>query len=73
MPQTLVQLETAIADQAALLIEYQSLGDYQPQYRRIQPYRLEQKDKLHYLYAYCYRAEADLTFRVDRISVIRDP
>ena len=67
LPETVAQLQEAINEQKPLLIQYQSLGDYQPQYRRIQPYRLEEKEPLYYLYAYCYRAEADLTFRVDRI------
>lgn len=67
LPETVAQLQEAINEQKPLLIQYQSLGDYQPQYRRILPYRLEEKDPLYYLHAYCYRAEADLTFRVDRI------
>lgn len=67
LPETVARLQKAINEQKPLLIEYQSLGDYRPQFRRIQPYRLEEREPLYYLYAYCYRAEADLTFRVDRI------
>lgn len=72
LPETLARLQEAIKEQKPVLIQYQSLGDYQPQYRRIQPYRLEKKEPLYYLYAYCYRAEADLTFRVDRIFQLTD-
>jgi hypothetical protein len=73
LPEMVARLQEAIKEQKPLLIQYQSLGDYQPQYRRIQPYRLEEREPLYYLYAYCYRAEADLTFRVDRISEICNP
>ena len=61
-------VQTAIARQQPLDVHYQSPADYEPRYRRIQPVRLEQRGTLYYLYAYCYRAEADLVFRLDRIS-----
>jgi hypothetical protein len=68
----LSQIEEAIDKECVLGIVYQSLGEHQPAYRRIQPLRLEQRDALYYLHAYCYRVEANLVFRVDRIREILD-
>lgn len=62
------QIGRAIMAESRLEIEYQSPADYQPRYRSIQPLRLERQGELYYLHAYCYRAEANLVFRLDRIS-----
>jgi hypothetical protein len=61
-------IRQAIARQEPLEISYQSPADYEPRYRRVQPARLEERGALFYLHAYCYRAEADLVFRLDRIT-----
>ncbi len=66
----LKQVEQAIEKEQALDIVYQSLGEFKPTYRRIQPLRLEQQGSLYYLHAYCYRVEANLVFRLDRIQEI---
>jgi hypothetical protein len=66
----LSQIERAIEGEQHLDIVYQSLAEFKPAYRRIQPLRLEQRGALHYLHAYCYRTEMNLVFRVDRIKEI---
>ena len=63
-------LERAIAHQQTLCMHYQALGAVQPGIRRILPLRLERRGALIYLHAYCYRAEANLVFRLDRISAL---
>jgi predicted DNA-binding transcriptional regulator YafY len=65
-------LQQAIKQEGTVTISYQALGDRKATYREIQPLRLEQHGKLFYLYAYCYRAESNLTFRLDRIKEMRN-
>ncbi len=60
----------AIADETPLDILYQGLTDQQPIPRTIYPLRLEDHGALSYLYAYCENAEAERTFRLDRIKAI---
>lgn len=60
-------IQEAINAETHLFIAYQSLVDRQPHYRRVEPHRLEQRGELAYLHAYCYLAEADRVFRLDRI------
>ncbi len=60
----------AINAEETLEIMYQPLGDIKPSHRRIQPLRLEERGALFYIVAYCYRAEMNLTFRLDRIEKI---
>lgn len=66
----LEQIEQALLDDHALTIAYQSPADKSPRSRRIQPLRLEQRGELVYLHAYCYLAERNLTFRLDRIHQV---
>jgi hypothetical protein len=61
----------AIEQETTLEISYQSLADYQPRPRCVSPLRLEQKGSLYYLHAYCYRAERNLTFRLDRVHALQ--
>jgi len=73
VPPSWVQtIKQAITDETPLHIAYQSLGDVKPSHRCIHPLRLDERGPLFYLYAYCTRAEANLTFRLDRISQIHD-
>lgn len=65
---TIAQVEQAIASETVMGITYQALGEQTPSHRRIQPVRLEKRGNLYYLFAYCYRAEANRTFRLDRIT-----
>ena len=60
----------AIADETPLDILYQGLTDQQPIPRTIYPLRLEDHGALSYLYAYCENAEAERTFRLDRIHTL---
>lgn len=66
-PTLLSRLQQAIAQEATLTITYQALGDRKPTARQIQPLHLEKRGELFYLTAYCFRAEMNLTFRLDRI------
>lgn len=66
-PTLISTVQKAIVQEATLLITYQALGDHKPTARQIQPLYLEERGALTYLYAYCFRAEANLTFRLDRI------
>ena len=66
-------IRQAIARETDLEIAYQALGDHKPTHRRVTPLRLEQRGSLHYLHAWCCRAETNLTFRLDRISAITAP
>lgn len=64
------QILQAVEKESALTISYKALGEVKPSLRKIQPLRLENRGNLYYLYAYCYRAETNLTFRLDRIQAI---
>jgi predicted DNA-binding transcriptional regulator YafY len=69
-PDTINQIYRAIERETPLAIAYQALGDLKASYRQVQPLRLEKRGNLYYLHAYCYRAETNLTFRLDRIKEI---
>lgn len=64
------KIRDAIAHEKQLVIMYRALGDRQSRTRKIQPLRLELRGHLGYLHAYCYLAERNLTFRVDRIEAV---
>lgn len=66
-PTLISTVQKAIVQEATLLITYQALGDHKPTARTIQPLFLEERGALFYLTAYCFRAEMNLTFRLDRI------
>lgn len=66
-PTLLQAIHHALRHGRPLHITYQTLGDPTPRLRRIRPHSLEQRGELHYLRAYCYLAEAELTFRLDRV------
>lgn len=57
----------ALSHDRTLTITYKTLGDPAPRVRRIRPHSLEQRGELTYLRAWCYLAEAELTFRLDRV------
>ena len=65
--QLIEDITYAITTESAITIAYQALGDLKASYRQVQPLRLETRGNLHYLHAYCFRAETNLTFRLDRI------
>jgi hypothetical protein len=68
--QVIDQITHAVATESALTIAYQALGDLKASYRQVQPLRLEKRGNLYYLHAYCYRAETNLIFRLDRVKEI---
>lgn len=71
-PTLISTVQKAIVQEATLLITYQALGDHKPTARTIQPLFLEERGALFYLTAYCFRAEMNLTFRLDRIIEIKN-
>lgn len=66
----LAVIRQAIYEQTPLKLCYQALGERKPSWREVQPLRLEESGALVYLYVYCYRAEANLTLRLDRVEEI---
>lgn len=58
----------ALRHDRTLTITYRTLGDSAPRVRRVRPHSLEQRGELTYLRAWCYLAEAELTFRLDRVT-----
>jgi hypothetical protein len=66
--ETLDLVRQAVYHETPLLICYQALGEIEPTWREVHPLRLDQYGALYYLHAYCLRAEANRTFRLDRIS-----
>ncbi|MCP4358117.1 MAG: WYL domain-containing protein, partial [Chloroflexi bacterium] len=62
-----------IQKQTPLTLNYQALHAPTPKQHIVEPLRLEQRGDLFYLYAYSYRAEANLTFRLDRLTAISTP
>ena len=71
-PQLIKQIECAIQKQNRLSIHYRALTAPEPKQHIIEPHRLEKRGQLYYLHAYSTRAEANLTFRLDRILLLED-
>jgi predicted DNA-binding transcriptional regulator YafY len=66
-PEWIETIRAALAREQAIDLTYQALGECAPTCRRVYPLRLEEWGALHYLHAYCTLAEANRTFRLDRI------
>lgn len=64
-------IRTALAEEVELEIAYQGLGEASPRWRRVEPHWLEEKEWGLYLHGYCYLAEANRVFRLDRIKAWR--
>ena len=64
------QIERAIRKQTTLTLRYNALNAPESKQHTIEPHRLEKRGQLYYLHAYSYRAEANLTFRLDRIVTL---
>lgn len=69
--QLLAAIQQAMIEERLLEIAYQALGDSRASRRQVEPLRLERRGELYYLHAYCYRAEANRVFRLDRIHDYR--
>jgi predicted DNA-binding transcriptional regulator YafY len=68
-PALLARLRAAIAGEHLLTLDYTPPGSAEPRRHTVEPLRLEQRAGLHYLIAYSHRAEATLTFRLDRLTL----
>lgn len=66
----IARLRAAIDAEETVVFDYRPPGGDEPKRHTVEPLRLEQRDNLTYLIAYSYRAEATLTFRLDRISEV---
>lgn len=62
----LTLIEQTMTAGGCVEMQYQALGERTPSWRRVEPYSLTQRSGLTYLQGYCHRAEAVLTFRLDR-------
>lgn len=65
--QMVMQIEQAISREDTITLLYQAIGQEEPRRHHVEPLRLERRHSLIYLHAYSYRAEANLTFRLDRV------
>lgn len=69
-PHVLARLGQAIVHGQTVTLSYRANGQLSPKRHVVEPLRLEQREQLAYLTAYSYRAEAELTFRLDRLDTI---
>lgn len=63
-------IAAALAERGALDVRYSGRGDGTPQWRRIEPRRLEWRAGVAYVIAWCHHAQAERMFRADRILEI---
>ncbi|MCA9868601.1 MAG: WYL domain-containing protein [Anaerolineae bacterium] len=64
------QLRAAVAEERTVALDYWPAGAAESKRHVVEPLRLEERDQLIYLTAYSYRAEATLTFRLDRVQAV---
>lgn len=67
-PALVALIRATLAEGEELEIAYQGLGEASPRWRRVEPHWLEEKEWGLYLHGYCYLAEANRVFRLDRIK-----
>jgi predicted DNA-binding transcriptional regulator YafY len=67
-PRVAAAIRAALAAEGELEILYQGLGETAPRARRVAPLWLEEQPWGTYLHAYCYLAEDNRVFRLDRIA-----
>jgi hypothetical protein len=67
-PEFIAAVRRALAEVRPLSIAYQTLGNSEPHRRLVEPLCLEERDQLYYLYACCYRTEANRVFRLERLQ-----
>lgn len=70
LPEEFIELERAIHDAGVIEMVYASQGK-PPQARRIRPMIVHCQGDVLYVNAYCFRARAERTFRLDRIQSFR--
>lgn len=70
-PDLITTIRVALAEEQELEIAYQGLGETASRWRRVEPHRLEEKEWGMYLHGYCYLAESNRVFRLDRIKAWR--
>jgi DNA polymerase III epsilon subunit family exonuclease len=70
LPDDLADFRTAIEQKRRIEIEYRSLGG-PAETRIIQPYLVQSRQSVIYITAFCEKARAERTFRVDRILRFR--
>lgn len=70
-PELITIIRTALAEEQELEISYQSLGEMAPRWRQVEPHWLEEQEWGLYLHGFCYLAESNRVFRLDRIKAWR--
>lgn len=70
---TINRIEEAIQKQQVIDILYQKAAQYHPEYRRVSPLSIEQRNLRFYLIAYCHIRKANRTFRLDRLQLLQEP
>jgi predicted DNA-binding transcriptional regulator YafY len=60
-------IEAAINQEKVIEIAYQALGESVPRLRQVEPHWLERRAIAVYLHGFCFLAEANRVFRLDRI------
>lgn len=69
--ESMAQIKEALTTGQALEIEYYTAGRNVVTQRVVEPHRLEYRGQIAYLVGFCQWAQAERTFRVDRIRAIR--
>ena len=69
---TQARLTAAIAGEHSVELTYWTAGRGELTRRRVDPYRLETRDRVTYLVAYCHLRRAERVFRLDRIIAVAD-
>jgi hypothetical protein len=67
-PELVATIQSALAGEREVEIAYQGLGETAPRWRRVEPHWVEEKRWGLYLHGYCYLAEENRTFRLDRVK-----
>lgn len=69
---TQARLTAAIAGEHSVELTYWTAWRGELTHRRVDPYRLETRDRVTYLVAYCHLRRAERVFRLDRILAVAD-
>ena len=69
---TQARLTAAIAGEHSVELTYWTAGRGELTHRLVDPYRLETRDRVTYLVAYCHLRRAERVFRLDRILAVAD-
>jgi proteasome accessory factor C len=70
--ESLAVIEAALAEGCNLELDYYAAGSGTRTQRVVEPYRLEWRSETPYLVGFCHHAQAERTFRIERLySVVK--